>query len=88
VTRGLTRLLAGQPGGGQVAQLIADEGEKIGRGAAVPGGGRVLQGSHVRHVGQDTAVGGESRVQKGEPPVLTVGGSPSNQTFNNRHASS
>ena len=65
---GLARLLVGQPGGGELAQLVVDEREQLGRGLRVAG---LDGGQDLGDVGHDRRVyppgaGGE---QTGVRPV-------------------
>ena len=45
----LARLLPGQPGGGQLAQLVVDEGQQVGRGLRVAGRGGIEELGDVGH---------------------------------------
>ena len=51
---GLARLLGGQPGGGELAQLVVDEREQVGGGLRVAGRGGVEEAGDVGHAAEHT----------------------------------
>ena len=62
----LAGLLRGQPGGGELAQLVVDERQQLGRGLRVAGRGRVEQAGDVGHAGECTTTGTDPRPEKGD----------------------
>ena len=58
---GLAGRLGGHPRGGEPAQLVLDEREQVGGGAAVPGRRGVEQARHLEHGGQCNGAGRPAR---------------------------
>ena len=66
----LPRLLVGQPGGGEPAQLVVDEREQVGGGLRVAGLDRGQDLGDVGHVAKHTPPERESRPETGLPTSL------------------
>ena len=61
-------LLGGQPGGGELAQLVVDEREQLGGGLRVAGRGGVEEAGDVGHAAEHTPAGRRRNRSPGPPP--------------------
>src|SRR5262249_58283035 len=58
----------GEPGSGELAQLVVDEREQLGRGPGIAPRGRVEELRDVGHAAEHTSAGSEPRPETGRRP--------------------